>query len=99
MWFVNSRTSKTPTCVYLANRGIKAANIPLVPGHAMPIELTKLEKPLLVGLTKDPESLIEVRRNRLQLLQQNKETSYVDPDRCRPRCKKRDASLHGLVAL
>jgi regulator of PEP synthase PpsR (kinase-PPPase family) len=78
-----SRTSKTPTCIYLANRGIKAGNIPLIPGHAMPMELTKLEKPMIVGLTKDPDSLIEIRRNRLHLLQQNEETHYIDPERVR----------------
>lgn len=78
-----SRTSKTPTCVYLANRGIKAGNIPLIPGHPMPIELTKLGKPMIVGLTKDPDSLVEIRRNRLHLLQQNEETQYVDPEKVR----------------
>lgn len=78
-----SRTSKTPTCVYLANRGIKAANIPLIPGQPMPIEVEKLDRPLLVGLTKDPDSLVEIRRSRLKLLQQNEETHYTDPDRVR----------------
>lgn len=75
-----SRTSKTPTCVYLANRGIKAANIPLIPDHPLPEGVTGFEKPLIVGLTKDPDSLVEVRRNRLHLLQQ-KETTYVDPEK------------------
>jgi regulator of PEP synthase PpsR (kinase-PPPase family) len=78
-----SRTSKTPTCIYLANRGIRAANIPLVPGHPMPDGLANLKKPLIVGLTKDPESLIEIRRNRLNFLQQDKETGYVDPEKVR----------------
>ena len=78
-----SRTSKTPTCLYLANRGIKAANIPIIPGQPLPIELAKLKKPLIVGLTKDPDSLIEIRRNRLHLLQQARETSYVDPEQVR----------------
>lgn len=78
-----SRTSKTPTCIYLANRGIKAANIPLIPGHPLPIELTKLSKPLIVGLTKDAGSLVEIRRNRLHLLQQNEQTHYIDPEKVR----------------
>ncbi len=78
-----SRTSKTPTCIYLANRGIKAGNIPLIPGHPMPIELTKLPKPMIVGLTKDPDSLVEIRRNRLHLLQQNDRTHYIDPEKVR----------------
>ncbi|MFY9287878.1 MAG: pyruvate, water dikinase regulatory protein [Alphaproteobacteria bacterium] len=78
-----SRTSKTPTCIYLANRGIKAGNIPLIPGHPLPMELLKLEKPIIVGLTKDPDSLVEIRRNRLHLLQQNEQTNYIDPEKVR----------------
>lgn len=78
-----SRTSKTPTCIYLANRGIKAANIPLIPGRPMPVEVAKLEKPLIVGLIKDSDSLIEIRRSRMQLLQSDNNTSYVDPERVR----------------
>ena len=74
-----SRTSKTPTCIYLAGRGIRAANIPFVPGHAMP-DLSMLKDPLIVGLTKDPDSLIAIRRNRLHLLSEERETAYVDPE-------------------
>jgi [pyruvate, water dikinase]-phosphate phosphotransferase / [pyruvate, water dikinase] kinase len=50
-----SRTSKTPTCLYLANRGIKAANVPFVPGVPLPPELLEAKHPLIVGLTNDPE--------------------------------------------
>src|SRR5271170_64731 len=50
-----SRTSKTPTCMYLANRGIKAANVPLVPGSPLPPELFTAADPLIVGLTNEPE--------------------------------------------
>ncbi len=78
-----SRTSKTPTCLYLAGRGIKAANIPLVPGVPPPLDIAKLTKPLIVGLTKDAESLTEIRRNRLHLLQPDAQTSYIDPERVR----------------
>ena len=78
-----SRTSKTPTCIYLANRGVKAANIPFVPGCPLPPELDELKRPLVVGLTKDPERLIQVRRNRLRLLNQGEETAYVDPEKVR----------------
>src|SRR5438105_12853991 len=60
-----SRSSKTPTCLYLANRGVKAANVPFVPGVPLPAELLNAEKPLIVGLTNDPERLIHLRRNRL----------------------------------
>lgn len=77
-----SRTSKTPTCVYLANRGIKAANIPIIPGRPLP-DVGALKKPLLVGLTKDPDSLVEIRRSRLKLLREEEETNYIDPERVR----------------
>jgi [pyruvate, water dikinase]-phosphate phosphotransferase / [pyruvate, water dikinase] kinase len=74
-----SRTSKTPTCIYLANRGIKAANVPFVPGVPLPPELAELRRPLVVGLTNDPERLIQVRRNRLSMLNQTSDrTDYTD---------------------
>lgn len=73
-----SRTSKTPTCIYLANRGIKAANIPFVPGCPLPQEILEAKNPLIVGLTKDPKRLVQIRRNRLLMLDQDQETDYVD---------------------
>jgi hypothetical protein len=60
-----SRTSKTPTSIYLANRGIRTANVPLVPGIAIPHQLEALTKPLVVSLHATPERLIQVRQNRL----------------------------------
>ena len=79
-----SRTSKTPTCIYLANRGIKAANVPVVPGCPVPPQLTTAEGPLVVGLTKDPARLIQVRRNRMRLISRGDEvTDYVDPEAVR----------------
>ncbi len=75
-----SRTSKTPTCIYLANRGLKAANIPVVPNIPLPQTLPDLAKPLIVGLTTNPERLIQVRRNRLLSLNEHDETSYTDLD-------------------
>src|SRR5208282_4949691 len=78
-----SRTSKTPTCIYLANRGIKAANVPIVPGCPVPDELLAARRPLVVGLTKDPGQLIHIRRNRLRLLAQDEQTDYIDPDAVR----------------
>lgn len=60
-----SRTSKTPTCMYLANRGIKAANIPLVPGADLPTQLFAVRKPLVVGLIASPERLVQLRQSRL----------------------------------
>jgi hypothetical protein len=73
-----SRTSKTPTCIYLANRGIKAANVPFVPGATLPPELFDATKPMVVGLTNDPERLIQVRSNRLMQLQHDAPGDYTD---------------------
>jgi regulator of PEP synthase PpsR (kinase-PPPase family) len=60
-----SRTSKTPTSIYLANRGIRTANVPLVPGIPVPAQLETLTRPLVVSLHATPERLIQVRQNRL----------------------------------
>jgi hypothetical protein len=74
-----SRTSKSPTSIYLANRGIKAANVPVVPGVALPAELFTVTRPLVVALTNDPERLIQIRQNRLtQLHQTEQHTDYTD---------------------
>jgi regulator of PEP synthase PpsR (kinase-PPPase family) len=73
-----SRTSKTPTCVYLANRGVRAANVPLVPSVPPPPELEAATRPLVVGLITDPERLVQIRMNRLRLLQQDTESEYTD---------------------
>lgn len=73
-----SRSSKTPTSIYLANRGYKTANIPLVPQSPPPSSLFSLKKPLVVGLTASPDRLVQVRRNRLLSLNQMPETDYVD---------------------
>lgn len=76
-----SRTSKTPTCFYLANRGIKAANVPIVPGVALPVALLHARRPLIVGLTNNPDRLVQVRRNRLLMLNQPDQTDYIDIER------------------
>ena len=73
-----SRSSKTPTCIYLANRGYKVANVPLVPEAPPPASLFALKHPLVVGLTTNPDRLIQIRRNRLLSLNQAPETDYVD---------------------
>ncbi len=79
-----SRTSKTPTCIYLANRGLKAANVPVVPGCPLPDMLLEAAQPLVIGLTKDPARLVQVRRNRLRMIAQgHDETDYVDPEAVR----------------
>lgn len=72
-----SRTTKTPTSVYLANRGLKVANVPLIPGVPEPAELGSLEGPIIVGLTTNPDRLVQIRLNRLTALHQDEETDYV----------------------
>ncbi|SCA56343.1 putative pyruvate, phosphate dikinase regulatory protein [Candidatus Terasakiella magnetica] len=75
-----SRTSKTPTSVYLANKGLKVANIPIVPQCPLPTNLTdpKFAGCLIIGLTKDPRRLVQVRKNRLSMLNETAMTDYVD---------------------
>jgi len=76
-----SRTTKTPTSIYLANRGIRTANVPIVPDCPLPPQLDELgEKTLIVGLIISPDRLVPVRRNRLLSLRQE-DTAYVDPER------------------
>ncbi|PTS84708.1 phosphoenolpyruvate synthase regulatory protein [Sphingomonas sp. HMWF008] len=75
-----SRSSKTPTSIYLANRGFKTANIPIVVESPPPPILYALKHPLVVGLTTSADRLIQVRRNRLLSLNQVTETSYVDQE-------------------
>ena len=78
-----SRTSKTPTCIYLAHRGVKAANIPLVANTSPPASLLGLKGVPVVGLTLSPDRLVEIRRNRLRSLKEGRESSYVDYDAVR----------------
>lgn len=78
-----SRTSKTPTCIYLAHRGIRAANVPLVPGQEDGERLVALKNPLVIGLTVSPDRLVQIRRNRLDGLNANHATAYIDHDAVR----------------
>ena len=74
-----SRTSKTPTSIYLANRGVKTANFPLIPGMPVPPKLEALAQPLVVGLTASPERIVQIRQNRLLGLRAEHEADdYVD---------------------
>jgi len=73
-----SRTSKTPTSIYLAHRGFRAANIPLVQSAPLPTDLGSLKKPLVVGLTASPERIVQIRRNRLLSLNEDRDTDYID---------------------
>ena len=73
-----SRTSKTPTSIYLAHRGIRAANVPLVPGAEPPAQLFTLKRAVVVGLTVSPDRLIQIRRNRLLNLREERESAYIE---------------------
>lgn len=96
-----SRTSKTPTCIYLANRGIKAANVPFVPNVKLPADLDDIvgdgsDGPFVVGLSKEPGSLVQLRKSRLRMIADDQETDYVDLDQvkaevlsCRRLCAER----------
>ena len=78
-----SRTSKTPTSIYLAHRGVRAANVPLVPGSPLPDKLFSLTRAMIVGLLVSPDRLIQIRRNRLLSLNETRESTYVDIDAVR----------------
>jgi regulator of PEP synthase PpsR (kinase-PPPase family) len=74
-----SRTSKTPTSIYLANRGVKTANVPLVPNMPVPPQLERLTAPLVVGLYASPERIVQIRQNRLLGLKAHRDDDlYVD---------------------
>jgi [pyruvate, water dikinase]-phosphate phosphotransferase / [pyruvate, water dikinase] kinase len=74
-----SRTSKTPTSIYLANRGVKTANVPLVPGVTLSPHVERLTKPLVVGLFATPERIVQIRQNRLLGLKvQRDDDQYID---------------------
>lgn len=80
-----SRTSKTPTCIFLARRGIMAANVPYVPGVPFPEKIARLEGPLVVGLTESADRLVNLRRTRLKADgaegKHGKNNTYHDPDK------------------
>lgn len=74
-----SRTSKTPTSIYLANRGVKTANVPLVPGVPLPPAVEQLERPLIVGLFATPERIVQIRQNCLLGLKAHRDDDqYID---------------------
>ena len=78
-----SRTSKTPTCIYLAHRGIRAANVPLVPNQEDGERLVGLKNPLVVGLTVSPDRLGQIRRNRIDGLNASHTSAYTDQEAVR----------------
>jgi [pyruvate, water dikinase]-phosphate phosphotransferase / [pyruvate, water dikinase] kinase len=74
-----SRTSKTPTSIYLANRGVKTGNVPLVPGVPLAPAVEKLTRPLVVGLYASPERIVQIRENRLLGLKAHRsDDQYID---------------------
>ena len=74
-----SRTSKTPTSMYLANRGIRTANVPMVPEVSLPQSLF-LSKALIIGLTTSPERLVQIRKSRLTSVGESRHTNYIEED-------------------
>ena len=76
-----SRTSKTPTSIYLANRGVRTANIPMVPDIQLPPSIRTLVRPLVVGLLASPDRIVQIRRNRLLSLSADEQSDYVDKRR------------------
>ena len=74
-----SRTSKTPTSIYLANRGVKTGNVPLVPGVTVSRQVEQLSRPLVVGLFASPERIVQIRQNRLLGLKaHHDDDQYID---------------------
>jgi [pyruvate, water dikinase]-phosphate phosphotransferase / [pyruvate, water dikinase] kinase len=73
-----SRTSKSPTCIYLAYRGYRTANVPFISGCSLPDSLYAAKKPLIVGLTIGADTLVQIRKNRLLALHESNDTNYVD---------------------
>ncbi len=83
-----SRTSKTPTSIYLANRGFKTCNIPIVSENSLPNKLIKNPKiSCVVGLTTEAERLIEVRKNRMTLLKETEQSTYVNLEQIKKEIK------------
>ncbi|MCG8443652.1 MAG: kinase/pyrophosphorylase [Caulobacterales bacterium] len=82
-----SRTSKTPTCIYLAHRGVKAANVPIVVRQPLPPAFDTISKPLVVGLTAAPDRLAQVRRNRLLSMNEERASSYAEEEAVREELK------------
>ena len=84
-----SRTSKTPTSIYLANRGFKTSNIPLVNENSIPSTLKDNPKiSCIVGLVAEPNRLYEVRKNRLSTIKENEKTNYINLDNIREELEK-----------
>ena len=82
-WSESRAPRKHQPSIYLANRGIKAANVPIVPDQPLPDILFTLNSPLVVGLTEDPRRLVDLRRSRMRQSLGDTETAYTDIDAVR----------------
>ena len=83
-----SRTSKTPTSIYLANKGLKTSNIPLVNDMNIPLDIINSKKLCVVGLITEAERLFDIRRNRLNSLKENEASEYTDIEKIRDEVEK-----------
>ena len=92
-----SRVTKTPTCMYLAHRGVKAANVSLVAGMPLPVSVINATKPLKVGLTLAPRQLAEIRRKRFDTSTQKNGSAYSDIDAVKEEVRevRRMVTRHG----
>jgi regulator of PEP synthase PpsR (kinase-PPPase family) len=96
-----SRTSKSVTCFYLASRGIRAANVPLIPGCPVPEELTSLRPDRVIGLTMNTAHLASLRRTRLDLASHRKVDGYADAESIQAELRQNRAlmSKHGWTCI
>ncbi len=96
-----SRSSKTPTSIYLANKGFKTANIPFVPNCPMPQELDNLPGKFVIGLTTSPDRLVQIRTNRLRSINESEDGDYTDVEQIRDEVKqcRRYCSERGWTTL
>ena len=79
-----SRTSKTPTSIYLANKGYKVCNIPIINKKSIPAQLKKYPKILcVVGLIAEPSRLLDIRKNRMNFMNEKRPSSYIDIEKIR----------------
>ena len=83
-----SRTSKTPTSIYLANKGLKTSNIPLVNNMIVPKDLVNSKKLCIVGLITEPDRLYDIRRNRLSSLRENEASDYTNLEKIKEEVNK-----------
>ena len=89
-----SRTSKTPTSIYLANKGYKTSNIPLVNQNSIPKILKENPKiACVIGLNTEPERLVDIRKNRMSSLKENENKSYTDPERIKKEVEEAKATF------